>query len=120
MVSVIAYPMASSNDAPVVESLELELPTSSAPESSWSSLAFSMASGVSEAPLRVARHLVSGSKRRTQKESWDLDLTYILPRVIALGLPSSSFESWYRNPLSEVRSFLDSHHGSVEISGKSA
>ena len=39
----------------------------------------------------------------------DLDLTYITTRVIALGLPASGFERMYRNPLSEVSAFLDSH-----------
>ena len=61
-------------------------------------------------PFRLARHLVSGSKRRTQTDSHDLDLTYITPRVIALGLPASGLERMYRNPLSEVRDFLDARH----------
>ncbi len=97
------------------ESLEVEaLETSGSAKidnSSWTQSLSAVASGVVESPFRVARHLVSGSKRRTQKDTFDLDLTYILPRVIALGLPSSSFESWYRNPLSEVRSFMDGQHG---------
>lgn len=105
---------------PPMESLEVEQSESIGtigiePSSSWSSLAASFASEISEAPFRAARHLVSGSKRRTLKDAaggrYDLDLTYILPRVIALGLPSSSLESWYRNPLSEVRAFLDDQHG---------
>jgi phosphatidylinositol-3,4,5-trisphosphate 3-phosphatase/dual-specificity protein phosphatase PTEN len=40
----------------------------------------------------------------------DLDLTYITPRIIALGLPASGIERMYRNPLSEVRDFLDGRH----------
>lgn len=58
----------------------------------------------------LARHLVSGSKRRTQTGDFDLDLTYITPRMIALGLPASGLERLYRNPLSEVRDFLDATH----------
>ena len=58
----------------------------------------------------IPRHLVSGSKRRTQVEGFDLDLTYITARIIALGLPASGIEKLYRNPLSEVRAFLDSKH----------
>ena len=58
----------------------------------------------------LARHFVSGSKRRTQAEGYDLDLTYITPRIIALGLPASGLERLYRNPLSEVRDFLDGKH----------
>lgn len=64
------------------------------------------------APLRGLRQLVSGSKMRFQREGYDLDLTYVLPRLIALGLPAySALEQIYRNPISEVRSFLDHYHG---------
>lgn len=62
-------------------------------------------------PLRLARHLVSGSKRRTQTDTHDLDLTYITPRIIALGLPASGLERLYRNPLETVRDYLDQRHG---------
>ena len=62
----------------------------------------------SAAPLRAAPRL--RLKRRTTTESHDLDLTYITPRVIALGLPASGVEALYRNPLQTVRDFLDSKH----------
>tara|TARA_B100000795_G_scaffold263857_1_gene243573 strand:- start:199 stop:1668 length:1470 start_codon:yes stop_codon:yes gene_type:complete len=63
-------------------------------------------------PMRFARSLVSGSKHRFKDDKgFDLDLTYILPRVVALGLPSSGMlEPLYRNPLSEVRRFFDTYH----------
>ena len=63
-------------------------------------------------PLRFARSLVSGSKHRFKDDKgFDLDLTYILPRVIALGLPASGMlEPLYRNPLSDVRRFFDTYH----------
>ena len=79
-----------------IESLEVEaLETSgSSKDATWTQSLTAVASGVTDVPFRVARHLVSGSKRRTQTDTFDLDLTYIVPRVIALGLPSSSFESW--------------------------
>ena len=55
------------------------------------------------APLRGLRQLVSGSKLRFQREGFDLDLTYVLPRLIALGLPATNaLEQIYRNPISEV------------------
>jgi len=67
----------------------------------------------SAAPLRGLRQLVSGSKQRFQREGFDLDLTYVLPRVIALGLPASSaLEQMYRNPITEVRDFLNRYHTS--------
>lgn len=65
-----------------------------------------------DAPAKVAQHLVSGSKRRLEKDGFDLDLTYVTPRIVALGLPAVGvLESKYRNPLSEVRAFLDRFHG---------
>ena len=74
---------------------------------------FTLSSLASSLAARPLRHLVSGSKRRIQVDGWDLDLTYITPHVIALGLPASGLlEPIYRNPLGEVRSFIDSrHHG---------
>ena len=62
--------------------------------------------------MRLARSLVSGSKHRFKDDQgFDLDLTYILPRVVALGLPASGMiEPLYRNPLSEVRRFFDTYH----------
>jgi phosphatidylinositol-3,4,5-trisphosphate 3-phosphatase and dual-specificity protein phosphatase PTEN len=41
-----------------------------------------------------------------REEDFDLDLTYITPRVIAMGLPSFGIEGKYRNPAPEVRSFF--------------
>ena len=57
------------------------------------------------------RYLVSGSKLRTVDGGFDLDLTYVTPQIIALGLPASGVETFYRNPLSEVRAFLSRHAG---------
>ncbi len=37
-----------------------------------------------------------------RREDFDLDLTYITPRVIAMGLPSFGVEAQYRNQGSEV------------------
>ena len=64
-------------------------------------------------PMRLARHLVSGSKYRFKDNGhgFDLDLTYVLPRFIALGLPATGLlEPLYRNPLSEVRRFFETYH----------
>ena len=74
--------------------------------------ALSSLTGHGAPPLRFARALVSGSKRRTQVDGHDLDLTYITPRLIALGLPASGLEALYRNPLADVRAFLDAKHAS--------
>ena len=58
-----------------------------------------LAGATTDPVFRVFRHLVSGSKRRVQEGGYDLDLTYVQPRIIALGLPASGLlEPIYRNP----------------------
>ena len=50
--------------------------------------------------MNYLRKLVSGKRRRFQDTQWDLDITYITNRVIAMSFPASSkVESTYRNPI---------------------
>lgn len=59
---------------------------------------------------KVTRRMVSENKRRYQKDGFDLDLTYVTDRVIAMSFPSSGKQSFYRNPIKEVARFLDTKH----------
>ena len=54
--------------------------------------------------------MVSGKKKRFIKEDYNLDLTYITPRIIAMAYPASGIESIYRNPIDEVVRFLKNKH----------
>ena len=56
------------------------------------------------------RQLVSLEKRRFQQDGFDLDLSYITPRLIAMGFPSAGIEGSYRNPIEDVRRFFATRH----------
>lgn len=62
---------------------------------------------------RISRQLVSKKKRRyvDTHRGFDLDLSYISRRIIAMGFPSqSTLETQFRNPMSEVQRLLDTQH----------
>lgn len=46
-----------------------------------------------------ARQFISQNKRRYQQNGFDLDLTYVTPRVIAMSYPSTGRMSLYRNDI---------------------
>lgn len=49
------------------------------------------------------REIVSGKKNRFKENGFNLDLTYITNRVIAMSFPASGFiEKAYRNDIEEV------------------
>ena len=52
------------------------------------------------------KSLVSQDKNRFCFDGFDLDLTYITPRIIAMGLPSTSYAAFYRNNMTDVLNFL--------------
>ena len=58
----------------------------------------------------IVKALVSKKKNRFCYDGYDLDLTYITPRIIAMGFPSKSIEGIYRNPLDEVQKFFRKRH----------
>lgn len=59
---------------------------------------------------RSTRNLISQNKRRYVKDGFDLDLTYITDRMIAMSFPSSGKTSMYRNPISEVARFFNTKY----------
>lgn len=65
-----------------------------------------------KAALDVMRGVVSLEKTRFQDADagFDLDLTYVTPRVLALGFPAEGKEGLYRNPMTEVQRFLEARH----------
>lgn len=56
------------------------------------------------------RRLVSADRRRYQQDGYDLDLTYVHAKIIAMSWPSSQAESIYRNNIDTVAAFLDDKH----------
>eukprot|EP01138_Halocafeteria_seosinensis_P015495 gb/GECG01015813.1/.p1 GENE.gb/GECG01015813.1/~~gb/GECG01015813.1/.p1 ORF type:complete len:794 (+),score=96.57 gb/GECG01015813.1/:1-2382(+) len=59
---------------------------------------------------RAVRKKVSKKKRRFQEGEFDLDLTYITPRLIAMGYPAKGAAAAYRNPIHEVQRFFETRH----------
>ena len=58
------------------------------------------------------KSLVSKAKTRFCYDGFDLDLTYITKRIIAMGLPSTSIEGIYRNNMEDVKRFFNTRHES--------
>ena len=52
------------------------------------------------------RELVSGPKNRYKSFGYNLDLTYITERVIAMAFPASGIEKLYRNSVDSIQEFL--------------
>ena len=53
---------------------------------------------------------MGGHKNRYKEEGYNLDLTYITPRLIAMAFPGSGLEKLYRNSVDDVQEFLTKHH----------
>lgn len=52
--------------------------------------------------MNFIRKIVSGKKRRFKKDKFNLDLSYITPRIIAMALPATGFSKAYRNKINDV------------------
>lgn len=53
---------------------------------------------------------MSGKKKRLRAEGYDLDLSYITPRIMAMSLPGEGLEKLYRNSAETVAKFLRERH----------
>ena len=67
------------------------------------------------AKANIFKRLVSKKKRRIQTEYYDLDMAYITKRVIGMGFPATGCETFYRNSLIDLQSFLDRYHEEYKI-----
>ncbi|XP_047959902.1 phosphatidylinositol 3,4,5-trisphosphate 3-phosphatase and protein-tyrosine-phosphatase PTEN1 [Salvia hispanica] len=56
------------------------------------------------------RNLVSKKRRRMLVAGYDLDMTYITDRILAMSFPAERMRAMYRNPLWQVKSALDTSH----------
>ena len=62
-------------------------------------------------PINVlSLSLLRRGRDRYVSEEYDLDLTYITDRIIAMSLPATGVESAYRNSLKDVARLLQSKH----------
>ena len=58
------------------------------------------------------KKLVSKNRNRYQDSRFNLDLSYITNRVIAMGLPGKGFYKLFRNSQDDVIEFFDTYHKS--------
>ena len=56
------------------------------------------------------KSLVSQKKERFCYDNFDLDLTYITMKIIAMGFPSINIEGLYRNNMEDVKRFFNTRH----------
>ncbi|XP_035783690.1 uncharacterized protein LOC118461922 isoform X4 [Anopheles albimanus] len=61
-------------------------------------------------PPNLLREMVSGQRKRFIEDGYNLDLSYIGDRIIAMGYPADNVEAIYRNKREDVVRFLKEKH----------
>ena len=56
--------------------------------------------------------LVSKKKNRFVSDGFDLDLTYVVDNVIAMGFPAEGIHALYRNSMVDVKNFFNKKYPS--------
>lgn len=56
------------------------------------------------------RSKVSGKRNRLKEDGFNLDITYITDRILAMSFPASGLEKVYRNDINKVANFLEERH----------
>uniref|UniRef100_A0A0K0FC18 phosphatidylinositol-3,4,5-trisphosphate 3-phosphatase n=1 Tax=Strongyloides venezuelensis TaxID=75913 RepID=A0A0K0FC18_STRVS len=56
------------------------------------------------------KKIVSQNRRRYVNDNFNLDLTYITDRIIAMGYPAEHCEKLYRNSMEDTKNFLEFYH----------
>ncbi|XP_046860146.1 tensin-1-like isoform X2 [Xenia sp. Carnegie-2017] len=59
---------------------------------------------------KILKHKVSRGRSRHVDQEFDLDLTYITDRIIAMSFPATGLETTYRNNLKDVAKLLKKNH----------
>ncbi|KYQ93475.1 phosphatase tensin type domain-containing protein [Tieghemostelium lacteum] len=66
---------------------------------------------MSESGFDLLRTLVSGKKKRFVQDNYNLDLSYITEKLIAMAYPAeSSLHKVFRNDINEIYSFFEKYH----------
>jgi phosphatidylinositol-3,4,5-trisphosphate 3-phosphatase/dual-specificity protein phosphatase PTEN len=72
--------------------------------------------------MDLLREIVGGPKHRFKEDGYNLDLTYITDRLIAMAFPASGIEKLYRNSIDVIAEFLEERHSKsyliINISGR--
>lgn len=53
--------------------------------------------------MNFLRQIVSGKKHRMKEAGYNLDLTYVCPRVIGMSFPAEGLEVTFRNNINDVK-----------------